>query len=83
MKKLYVKKISNKDGRELFKNEIVRQIMVEDKIYNLVGSVDDYTSGEEVIICSYLTQRMLKYGVIGQVFFRVDENIKNGFMVLK
>ena len=83
MKKLYVKKISNKEGKELFKNEIVRQIIVKGKTYNLVGSVDNYTSGEEVIICSYLTQRMLTYGVIGQIFFKVNENTKNGFMILK
>ena len=83
MKKLYVKKISNKEGKELFKNEIVRQIIVKGKTYNLVGSVDNYTSGEEVIICSYLAQRMLTYGVIGQIFFKVNENTKNGFMILK
>ena len=80
--KLYVKKISNKEGKELFKGQTARTIYINGKTYNLIGC-GSFKTGEQVVICSYLTQKPLNYAVIGSISFEVNENTRNGFMVLK
>ncbi len=83
MKKLYVLKLSNKEGKEIFKGKMARRIYVNDKVYNLMGCIDEKDIHEEVIICSALTQKELKYGVISSITEMIDDEIKHGFMVLK
>ena len=80
--KLYVKKLSNKEGKELFKGQKAKQLYIKGKTYNLIGC-GNYKAGEEVVICSYLTQKPLNCAVIGSISFEVNENTRNGFIVLK
>lgn len=82
MEKVYVKKISSKDGKKLFNGSKAVKVQYGDKIVNMVGEICS-PKCVEVIFCSYLTQRAINYGAIVSEEFIVDKNTKDSFIVVK
>ncbi|MGM9543516.1 MAG: hypothetical protein ACI3T9_00885 [Romboutsia timonensis] len=79
MERLYVNKISNKEGKELFKGERVLKVLFNNKEYNLYGDIDIIREAD----CYNTNGRYLGYIVnIGKEEV-VTENTKKGFIVIK
>lgn len=82
MEKVYVKKISNKEAKELFKGVKAVKVQYGEQIVNMVGEICS-AKFEEVIFCSYKTQRPTNYGAIVSEEFIVNENTRDSFIVVK
>ena len=82
MERIFIKKISNKKAKEMFKGEKAVKVQYGDKILNLIGDVCS-KKFEEVIFCSYATQKALQYGAIISDEFIVNDNISGSFVICK
>lgn len=82
MKKLYVVKESNKSGKEIFKGRNYKVIVINHKIYNLIGDIV-IDKPEEVIICSSKTGNCLQYAVVYNITHIVTNDTTGSFIILK
>lgn len=82
MEKLYVVKENNKNGKELFKGENYKLVIINNKYYNLIGDID-IDKPKEVVICNSKTGKYLHHGIIFNTSRIVDDNVKGNFIILK
>ena len=82
MKKVYVKKIGNKEGKELFMGQPYTKILYNVKDANLIGDIDNKS---EFDMFSYQTERYLAFGLrkSEQNAYTVDEKTKGAFIIVK
>ena len=75
-----MKKIYEYGKEELVEGENYRLITINGKVYNLIGDID-INENEDIIICSYKTQKELSYGRVYSTIHTVDKSIKGEFIV--
>ena len=90
--KMYIKKLSNKLGKEYFKGEKANLIQIRDTKnqhgavhnYNLIGDFSCFDINNEVQLYSATTQKWINIGYITKIENNViDENTKGQFIVIK
>ena len=82
MKKCYIKKLCNKDGKEIFMGNKYTKILYNGRDAVLIGDIDD---NKEFDMFSYQTQKYLAYGIRESEpnACIVDEKTKGPFIILK
>lgn len=83
MKKIYVKKLSSSEAKEIFMGEKYTKIKYNDKEVNLIGILDN---AKEFYIYSGLNMdRCLGYGerISEENELIITENVKGQFLVIK
>lgn len=82
MEKVYILKMSNKEGKEIFKNRKAVKVKYGERIVNMVGDICSKKL-EEVMFCSSLTEKPLAYGAIVSNEFIVNDNTAKSFIIVK
>lgn len=80
MKKLYVTKLNNKRGKEIFEGETYRLATVDGKTYNLIGDVDNCV---EAVLHSSKTGRFMNYIDVSDTVNKVNKSTKRSFIIIK
>lgn len=87
--KVYIKKVSNKTGKELFKGEKTILIYIRKKggkkqAFNLIGNYTSFKPEEEIDLWSATTQNWISFGeIIEGTEDIVNEDTKHAFAIIK
>lgn len=82
MKKLYVVKLNNKKGKEIFEGETYQLATVNGESYNLIGDAD-IDKPEEVALYSSKTGKLIHYADVSDTVNIVNKDTKRSFIVIK
>ena len=79
MEKIFIKKITNKEGKEIFGGEKALSVIYNDKQYNLVGDIDNIKEAD----CYNTNGKYIGYLINKGIEIIVTDKTKNGFIVVK